>query len=720
MPTMASVPVVDRPVTPSRLRSECLHFLELLAAVGFAITQPVLSVFGRSPDEFIYTNSSALDIVLFAVTVCVVPALGLWVLEWLVGLVSRRARDVVHVFFLTGLALLFALQLVKRTTSLRGAALAALALLLAATFGVVYVRVRAAHLWLQFASPAPIVFVLLFLLASPVSPLVFEKDAAAAKLGSAGHAPSLVMITFDEWPTMSIVGRDGQIDRAHYPNLARLGESSSWYRNETSVTSATWHAVPAILTGQYPKDGDLPEATSHPQNLFTFLGGAYRLAVSEIVTRLCPRSLCAPVTPTGGGSSGLRALLHAAGSVYRGMVSPARPEVEVTTGFQERETQAAVDEAKQATGREDKASQDLGVATTNRPQRFTQFLDSLHRNEKPTVHFLHILLPHVVYRYLPSGQQYGFPSSDFGREGDDWTDDAWPPTLARERMQLQAAYVDRLVGELLDRLHSTGLFDRSVVVITADHGIAFTPGEPARALSTTPVPESIYPQLLWAPLFVKASEQTRGVVSDANVMSIDILPTIAKLVGFKLPWKVDGVPAGERKDDIKYFQKSTANGFGVSVTPPMAFDGAPGEAAMLADNVDAATQPGDPALQLYRFGTEGALVGQPLSALSVGDAAKAEPAELVQLDALHHVDARSGELPALVWGSVDRSMTVAIVVNGTVAGVSPTFADGSTPNRFAAMVPEPLIKNGSNTVELFEVEGGGVAPLLHPLEVSGG
>ncbi len=118
---------------------------------------------------------------------------------------------------------------------------------------------------------------------------------------------------------------------------------------------------------------------------------------------------------------------------------------------------------------------------------------------------------------------------EFGKNDDDWTSQAWPPALANERLLLQAAYTDQLIGDLMQRLQATGLWDRAVVVLAADHGIAFTPGEPARGLGTRPVPESLYPQMLCAPLFVKAPRQTVGKTSDANVMTIDILPTIAEL-----------------------------------------------------------------------------------------------------------------------------------------------------------------------------------------------
>ena len=50
--------------------------------------------------------------------------------------------------------------------------------------------------------------------------------------------------------------------------------------------------MPAILTGQLPKQGALPIFADHPQNLFTFLGGSYRLNVVEALTHLCPPKLC--------------------------------------------------------------------------------------------------------------------------------------------------------------------------------------------------------------------------------------------------------------------------------------------------------------------------------------------------------------------------------------------------------------------------------------------
>jgi hypothetical protein len=55
---------------PRALRS----YAELFALAGLAITQPVLDVFGRAPDFFVYREASRAGLVAFAVLVAVLPA----------------------------------------------------------------------------------------------------------------------------------------------------------------------------------------------------------------------------------------------------------------------------------------------------------------------------------------------------------------------------------------------------------------------------------------------------------------------------------------------------------------------------------------------------------------------------------------------------------------------------------------------------------------------
>ncbi len=63
------------------------------------------------------------------------------------------------------------------------------------------------------------------------------------------------------------------------------------------MANLTNFAVPSLLTGNRPVEGETADASTHPENLFTLLGDTYDLDVTERITRLCPSSLC---TEAGG------------------------------------------------------------------------------------------------------------------------------------------------------------------------------------------------------------------------------------------------------------------------------------------------------------------------------------------------------------------------------------------------------------------------------------
>jgi hypothetical protein len=208
------------------------------------------------------------------------------------------------------------------------------------------------------------------------------------------------------------------------------------------------------------------------------------------------------------------------------------------------------------------------------------------------------------------------------------------------------------------------------------------------------------------------------------VMTIDIMPTIAQLTGFKIPWKVDGVPAGERTTTTKEWMKSTVNAFGVGIGPPIHYDAVVGERAMLALNVGGfasapAGSPIDKSLRPYQVGPDAQLIGRKVADVTVGSPAN-DQAALVQYASLRAVDLKSNTIPALVWGTTRNPGTVVLAINGTIAGVSPTFVDGSTPRRFAMVLPEPLLRSGDNHAAAYELDPGAGAPTLHPMVLTAG
>src|SRR5690606_8942681 len=49
-------------------------------------------------------------------------------------------------------------------------------------------------------------------------------------------------------------------------------------------------------------------------------------------------------------------------------------------------------------------------------------------------------------------------------------------------------------------------------------------------------------ELGWVPLFFKRPGQAEGDVDDRNWQQVDLLPTVADLMGLAMPWPVDGLP----------------------------------------------------------------------------------------------------------------------------------------------------------------------------------
>jgi hypothetical protein len=297
-------------------RAHLWAMVELFVLTGFAIAQPLLDVTGKSPDLFVFSRADRGDILQLVAAVTLLPALGIWAGEVLVGLVSEPLRRLLHLAAVTMLLTVVAIQVLKKLTPVRGPALVALAAAVGLGAGALYAQQAWVKLWLRYLAPAPLVFALLFVLASPTSKLVLPARAAPAGgvAVAPGEQPPVVMIFFDEFPLASLLDSKGRVDRRVWPNFAGFAEGSTWYRNATGVSGFTPWAMPAMLTGRYPSKIKAPIYYEYPDNLFTLFSRRYDLRAYETISQLCPPTMC---EQTGGGAerTGL-------GGVLR---SPPRP-----------------------------------------------------------------------------------------------------------------------------------------------------------------------------------------------------------------------------------------------------------------------------------------------------------------------------------------------------------------------------------------------------------
>lgn len=697
-PDAGTAPARDSSSRGSWWRTERRGLLEITALCGLVITQPLLDVTGRSPDFFLFHGAGAGQVLLLVALVTLVPPLALWALGLLAGLVPPRplVRLVTHQVTLGALLTALVIQVGKQATPLRGVPLAVLAVALGAAGVYAYRRFRALGQLLRIASVGPAVFVLLFVFASPASAVVLprsERDGSAGTAAAGGQHPPVVMLVLDEFPLVSLLGSDGRVDAGRFPNFARLAGESTWYRNATGVSGWTPYALPAMLTGRYPSKEAAPHHSQYPENLFTAFGDAdYDIRAQESITQLCPPRYCPDRSSTGRG--GLPALLSESVSLLTELLSPYDSDRDPEASYQETTRREAGLRARPGPASSPAPTDPQfrwGALDENQPARFTEFLAGLRPAQRPTLHFLHLLLPHSPWNYLPSGVRYEGPFK-MPNDGDGWV------SLAYQRHLAQVEYTDRLLGETLRTLEESGLYDDALLVVTADHGVSFTPGVQGRgpgAVRTSPG------EVLWVPTFVKEPGQRAGRVDDRNWEQVDLLPTVADLAGVPVSWSVEGVPARQAPrppGDKRYHDQPTT---------PLAI---PGPGTFAAVTTGAAR----PVLPAARFPQ---LVGRAVTDLPVRDDGTGVSVD--NLADFDDIDPKDGRLPALVYGSVPASIpngtALAVAVNGRIGAVAPVVPPDPEGRRFGALVPDQsLFVPGRNRVEIFTVSDGPTLRRLTP------
>ncbi len=668
---------------------------------GFAFAQPMYDLLSRRTMFFVARRSEPIDVLALVALLSFLIPVALVLIEALAGLISRTLRRVLHHLLIGVLVAIAVLPIAKQIFTSAGPLLA-MAGLSGAVAVWLYGRFQplSSPFALGLLSVTVLWFPSFFVLGSPVARVVFPQRAEATYAEVDASAP-VVMILFDEFSTVSLMDENRRIDAVRYPHFATLARDASWYRNATAVSDVTRHAVSSILTGNYPVvtkgKPTLPTASDYPNNLFTLLAAGYELKVFESVTELCPEDLCGDSATRVGFSTRLKSLLTDIYAVYPQVVLPAAwtadmPDVTQTwKGFQETRAKPQADLSKPAF--KDLVLQQIQAG---RHKTFDRFLKSIDSPAQRKLYFLHTLLPHLPYSYTPSGKHY---SMDTGVSGVDakttiWLDEK-SVVHAHQRYMLQVRYVDTLIGQLLERLKRVDLYDSSLIVVTADHGVSFRFNDGRRLVTDTN-----YPDILMVPLFIKLPFQKEARVDDRSVETTDILPTIADALGISLPWPVDGLAANdprvlERRSKL-FFTKPNAKEkltFGSDIS-----SGEIGLGRSLSLFGSGAAD------EIYKIGPRPDLVGRRVDQLTVISSGRFE----IELDCAvcyDRIDPASPFVFTHVTGTVSRrdstpDVRIAIAVNGKIEAVTESFGKGSHA-KFSAVIPEQALRSGSNQVRLF-------------------
>lgn len=514
------------------------------------------------------------------------------------------------------------------------------------------------------------------------------------------HPVPVVMIVFDEFSGTTLMNRDLQVDEQNFPQFARLAKISNWYRQASTVHVRTDVAIPAMLSGQFPSVKRPALASEFPGNLFQLIHGsrAFDMTVFEPVTRLCPDSLRRRPYIPRPTSEKFASLIWTMSAVYSRLILPKDTPIEFPPisrlwfGMPERV----------------ETTQDYSFglcrfdAFVMRDNQANQFMKSLQETSKPAFRFLHIELPHVPWCFLPSGHRYDFdelnsfnPAGSWGEIGEDWGTDSGIIARNEHRYLQQVRYVDRYLGQILDRLQEIELLDRCLLIVTADHGVSFRPGHSRRIPDAATLPD-----VLSVPLFIKFPNQKAGRVDDANVETVDILPTIAETLQMTLPQTIDGISVTQT---TRRPRKSLFLDKGMTILEPLIprLDEAVERRLTIFDG-DSLDHPP------LRASTHPAWHGRSIDEFSIDD----QPLRSLAVDpnlGWSYIG-NSVAIKCLVAGTLEpqglgaSSGDLVVVVNKIIRDTGASYPKGGRIHGFEFLLPESLAQQSPLPIDLYHVE----------------
>jgi Sulfatase len=297
---------------------------------------------------------------------------------------------------------------------------------------------------------------------------------------SAPRHPPIVMIVFDEFSTVSLLDAHHEIDPVRYPNFAALARDGTWFPYATASLDETGRAMRSMVTGRTEWRFAPPTLKDTPNNLFVALGRRYRIHDGEETSNFCPPRLC-----PGARRPTKTRVLHELGG--------------------------------------------------GRPERLAAWLRGVRPSRRPTFYFKHVLLPHGPWVYLPDGERYAGGASERRLSWDDWHFTRWLVDQDYQRHLLQLQYTDHLLGRVLAKLRATGLYDRSLIVVTADNGESF-----GRLGNGHEISRQNAAEIALTPLLIKLPGEQDSHVVARHVRTIDVLPTIAAAAHVPIGWTTEG------------------------------------------------------------------------------------------------------------------------------------------------------------------------------------
>lgn len=371
--------------------------------------------------------------------------------------------------------------------------------------------------------------------------------------------PNVIIILLDAMSArnLSVYG----YPRPTTPNLERFAEHALVYHSHYSSGNYTIPGTASLLTGTYPwthraiNHSGMVKQSMIEENIFRAVGEGYRgLAFPQNVWSNLIVSQFADDIDTLIPSGTYGDLDYLAGDLFSNDVNTSTRALD-DFAFKEREQASLIFGPLlralyfRNAAHLPKDGYPNGLPNIDRYPLYFKLEDVfdglaslLPGLQHPSFAYIHLYPPHGPYR----------ATSKFdGQFNDGWDPIAKPVhrfsehssgrSIASERRAYDEylASIDWELGNLFDTLEKEGVFEKSYVIVTSDHGEMFERGQVAH---TTPL---LYEPVMHIPLLISTPGQKtrRDVYAPTN--AVDVLPTIAQLTGNPTPSWTEGVPLPE-------------------------------------------------------------------------------------------------------------------------------------------------------------------------------
>lgn len=702
--------------------------VHIFALWGFAVAEPLYDIFAQYADFFVAHHAQPLDIVLLAFVLSFGAPLLLFLSIFLAGTISKKIGGAVYHGVLSALVMLLVLLFLKEIGSFHDIYIMAMAAFIAVGFLYTYLNFIAVRSVMTWIGISIVIFPIQFLTLSSVQQIVFPEATVEDTLHIVESEIPIVFIVFEELPLVSLLDENNLLDSVRYPNFYKLAQKSHWFRNYTVNAAKTKLSVPTILTGKYATHSRLMLLENYSKSLFTLLHPTYKIFGEGLSVGLIPKSseVQEGAPPLLSSRHRVSYMLLDMSMVYLHMIAPKRlasqlpPVTDNWNNFFGPEPLSNL--ASAVSAKENKADK-VSVRSPKdymwKGAAFAYFMESLGKAPGPALYFLHSTFAHNPWVRSTSGRTYGernLPgylrekstvNAVFGFGGKLWSEDEWLVTQGYQRHLLEVSYIDTMLGQAMQRLESLDLFDKSLIIITADHGCSFEPGDRNRGrLETVPG------DTMAVPLLIKLPNQNKGVISDGNTESIDLLPTIADILDIDLAWSVDGHSMFNNAV-AKRDQKTLVFSDGNEKMDRLLVSGAnENRDSRLQKKLTIFGSGHTKPSGYFQIGQYGSLVGRKV--IEFPKIAESEESMTLRFNEHHKfVDVDLGNpmfIPVHVSGTIlggvsaDETVYVAVEINGKIAATTRSFSEPSSDGiQFYAMLAEQVLIKGNNEVNFFVI-----------------